>query len=176
MNFTELKNFMDHLTSWRMPGNGIVIYKDNKEVFSYTSGYANIEDKTPFSNDMHLHIYSCSKPATITAVMQLIEKGLITTDTPLYDIIPEYKKMYVKTESGIEEAKNHITIHHLLTMTAGLTYNCETPAFKKAYEETKGRMNTTTVIKHLASDPLLFNPGEGYNYSLCHDVLAAVLG
>ena len=34
MNFTELKNFMDRLTAWRIPGNAISVWKDGEEVFS----------------------------------------------------------------------------------------------------------------------------------------------
>lgn len=40
MDFTALKQFMDRLTAWRIPGNTINVYHDNEKVFSYSSGYA----------------------------------------------------------------------------------------------------------------------------------------
>ena len=43
MNFQSMRNFLDHLTSWRIPGNVMVVYKDGEKVFEYTSGYSNIE-------------------------------------------------------------------------------------------------------------------------------------
>lgn len=44
MNFDYLKNFMDNLTAWRIPGNSICVYCDNKEVFRYSSGYNDVEN------------------------------------------------------------------------------------------------------------------------------------
>ena len=41
MNFENLKNFMDSLTDWIIPGNSAVVYKDGKKVFEYGSGYSN---------------------------------------------------------------------------------------------------------------------------------------
>lgn len=37
MNFEYMKNFMDSLTEWIIPGNSVVIYKDGKKVFEYSS-------------------------------------------------------------------------------------------------------------------------------------------
>ena len=45
MDFTNLKEFMDSLTDWIIPGNSIVVYKDNEQVFSYQSGYSDLENK-----------------------------------------------------------------------------------------------------------------------------------
>ena len=47
MNFTELKNLMDRLTAWRIPGNAISVWKDGEEVFSYQSGFADLENVVP---------------------------------------------------------------------------------------------------------------------------------
>ena len=43
MDFTILKEFMDRLTAWRMPGNSIRVYLGQDEVFRYSSGYSNVE-------------------------------------------------------------------------------------------------------------------------------------
>ena len=45
MNFEYMKNFMDSLTEWIIPGNSVVIYKDGKKVFEYSSGYSDLEKK-----------------------------------------------------------------------------------------------------------------------------------
>lgn len=175
MDFTELKEFLDHLTSWRIPGNGVKVCLEGKEVFSYTSGYADVENKIPMTLDHYVNIYSCSKVATVTAALQLYEQGKFLLDDPLYAFIPEYKEMYIAGENGPVKAENPITLRHLFTMTSGLTYNRKTQAFEKARELTGGKMDTLTVIRCLASDPLAFEPGERWNYSLSHDVLAAVV-
>jgi CubicO group peptidase (beta-lactamase class C family) len=83
--------------------------------------------------------------------------------------------MTVKTKNGIEKAKNPIRIHHLFEMTAGLNYNLQTPALKEYYAAGDGRCPTVELVNQLAKSPLEFEPGEGWLYSLAHDVLAALL-
>lgn len=176
MDFSLMKDFMDRLTAWRIPGNSISVCVGNKEVFKYQSGYENLEKKIKMSDDKLFNVYSCTKPLTVTAALQLYEKGYFLLDDPLYDFIPEYKNMTVRdSEGNITEAKNHITLRHLFTMTSGLTYNSSTPAFDKAREITGGKMDTITVAKCMAEDPLAFEPGEDWRYSFSHDVLAAVV-
>ena len=172
MDFTPLKEFMDYLTAWRIPGNSIRISIEGKEVFTYASGYADVQTKEPMTTKHLVNLYSCSKPVTVTAALQLYEQGKIKLDDPLYAYIPEYRQMYLADGSV---AKNPITLRHLFTMTSGLTYNTKTEAFDKARELTEGKMDTLTVIRCLAQDPLSFEPGTKWQYSLSHDVLAAVV-
>ena len=174
MNFEYMKNFMDSLTEWIIPGNSVVIYKDGKKVFEYSSGYSDLEKKIKKTGEEQLYIYSCSKVATVTAALQLYEQGKFLLSDPLYEYLPEFKKMYVKDGDRIKAAENPITIRDLFTMTAGLSYATNTSAFEKARKLTDGKMDTRTVIKCLAEEPLLFEPGARWNYSLCHDVLAVL--
>lgn len=175
MDFTALKDFMDHLTSWRIPGNGVIVCLEGKEVFSYTSGYADVEKQIPMTLDHYINIYSCSKVATVVAALQLLEQGAFRLEDPLYAYIPEYRQMHIADKTGVRPAEKPITLRNLFTMTSGLTYNRETQAFQKARELTKGNMDTLTVVRCLASDPLAFEPGQRWNYSLSHDVLGAVV-
>ncbi len=176
MNFENLKNFMDHLTSWRIPGNTVRVYLKNKEVFRYSSGYSDLENKTKMNGDELFYIYSCSKLTTVTAAMQLLERGCFLLDDPLQLYIPEFRNMTVMDGDGnISEAKTPITVRNLFTMTAGFDYNFNREAFARARELTGGKMNTLDVIKCVASEPLCFNPGEKWQYSIGHDVLAALV-
>lgn len=177
MNFELLKNFMDRLTAWRIPGNEISVCMRNKEVFRYASGFSDYENKIPMETGKWLfNIYSASKPATVTGVMQLYEKGIFLLDDPLYDFIPEFKDLYVhKPDGSVEKAQNPITIRHLLSMMSGITYNTDSDGFKKAFEKTNGKMTTLEVIKCLAEDGVVFEPGTDWRYGLNHDVLAAVV-
>ena len=58
-------------------------------------------------------------------------------------------------------------------MTAGLTYDRDTPQIRAAYERTGGRLPTREISRALAETPLIFQPGTAWRYSLCHDLLAA---
>ena len=176
MDFSLLKEFMQYLSDTMVPGNSISIYLGGKQVFNHSTGYSDLEAKKPMTGNEYLNIYSCSKLTTVTAALQLLERGRFLVNDPLYDYIPEYKDMYVKTADGdVIKAKNHITIKHLFTMTAGFTYNFWSDSFKKASELTGGKMDTVRVIKCMAQDPLSFEPGTHWQYSLCHDVLAALV-
>lgn len=176
MQFDKLKDFMDRLTEWKIPGNSISVCIGNEEVFSYQSGYSDVENKIPMSGNELFNIYSCSKVATVTAGLQLYERGYFLLDDPLYDFLPEYKQMYIKEENGnLTKAKNPITMRHLFTMTSGMDYNRENEAVEKARKITDGRMDTVTVARCLAERPLCFEPGSMWMYGMSHDVLAAVI-
>ena len=94
MNFTPIKEFMGMLTDWRIPGNSIKITLKNKEVFSFQSGFEDVKNKIPMSENLLFNIYSCSKPITVIAALQLYEKGYFLLDDPLYSFIPEYRDIY----------------------------------------------------------------------------------
>lgn len=176
MDFQLMRDFLDHLTSWRIPGNVMVICKDGEPLFEYTSGYSDIEKGEKMSPDKFFYIYSCSKITTTLCALKLWEDGLYNIDDPLYDFIPEYKDMYVKRENGdIIKSPVPITVRNLFTMTAGFNYNFNVPGIKKAGEITNGKYDTLETIKCLAAEPLSFVPGEMWCYSLCHDVLGGFI-
>ena len=60
-------------------------------------------------------------------------------------------------------------------MSAGLNYDLNTPFVRKVKEETGGRCPTREVARAIAQNPLSFEPGTHWQYSLCHDVLAALV-
>lgn len=175
MNFNILKDFVNSLTDWIIPGNSVVVYKDNEKVFEYSSGYADIENKIKMDADKHLFIYSCSKVATVVAALQLIEAGKMSLDDPLYKFLPEYKNMTIRTGKGPIHCTKDITIWNLFTMTAGFSYTRSAPWYQKALELTNGKMDTLSVFKCHAEEPLYFEPSSNWSYSLCHDVLAGVI-
>ncbi len=176
MDFQNVKIFMDNMALDRTPGNAVEIYVDNKRVFSYQSGYSDLEKRIPLDGSESYYIYSCSKITTVTAALQLLEQGYFAVTDPLYEYIPEYRYMSVReTDGSLREAKQAITIGDLFSMTAGLTYDMRTEAFQRAENITGGKMNTETVVRCIASDPLSFEPGLYWQYSLCHDVLAGLV-
>ncbi len=176
MDFTYLKKFLDHMAAERTPGNAVTVYQGGELVYQYASGYADLESQTPLTGDELFNIYSCSKITTVTAGVQLLERGAFLLSDPLYEYMPEFREMYIRQADGeIVKAKNPIRVGHLFTMTAGFNYNFNVPAFEKARQLTNGRMDTVDVIRCLAEEPLSFEPGTHWQYSLCHDVLAGFI-
>lgn len=176
MDFTPLREFMDGMAREHTSGNAIEVYLNGKRVFQHMSGYADLETKTPLDGTELYNIYSCSKVATVTAGMQLVEKGALHLEEPLSRYMPEFEHMKVRGEDGnLTVAKRPIYIADLFTMTAGFDYNLNAPGFVRAKGLTNGRMDTVEVIREVAKDPLSFEPGSHWQYSICHDVLAAVV-
>ena len=173
--FQDLITFMDSFLEMGIPGYDCIIYKDGKEVFRHMNGYTSLEEKTPVTGKERYNIYSCSKPITCTAALQLWEKGAFSLDEKLSAYMPEFRKMTVKTDDGIRTAKTEITIRDLFCMTAGFSYNISSPMLKQCKIDTDGRCPTRKTMEYLAQEPLLFDPGARWNYSLCHDVLAALV-
>ena len=172
---TELKNFLDSLVKRGIPGCDCAIRHNRRPVFRHMAGYADSAGKKPVTDGQIYWIYSVTKLFTCTAVMQLIEKGSIGLDDPVCDYLPDYRNLTVKHGSSIKRAENTMTIRHLLSMQSGLNYNLNAPSIQRALQETDGQATTSQVVEALAEEPLDFEPGTHYQYSLSHDVLGAVI-
>ncbi len=173
--FEKTKAFCDSFLELGVPGFDFAVYQDGKCILRHINGYSDLENKVKMNGTERYNIYSCSKVITCVAAMQLWEKGLFSLEDKLSDYMPEFKEMTVKTEDGTKNAENPILIKHLFEMTAGFSYNCRSPQIIAAISETDGKCPTRETMKYLAKEPLLFEPGDRWEYSLCHDVLAALV-
>ena len=173
--FAQTKALCRHFLKVGIPGFDLIVYKDGQCILRHMGGYADLENKLPMEGKEKFHIYSCSKLFTCVAAMQLWEKGMFSLADDLADYLPAFREMTVKTEAGIEKAKNPIKIHHLFEMTAGLNYDLQTPALQAYYDACDRCCPTVELVNALAKTPLDFEPGTGWQYSLCHDVLAALV-
>lgn len=173
--FESLAELTDKIIASGIPGNDCILMKDGKVIYRRYAGYSDAEAKIPMSGKERYNIYSCSKPITCVAAMQLWERGGFSLDDALSDYLPAFREMTVQTPEGIKKAQKPIRIHHLFEMTAGLSYRLDTPAILQCKKETEGKCPTVRAAEAIAQSPLLFEPGERWEYSLCHDVLAALV-
>jgi CubicO group peptidase (beta-lactamase class C family) len=136
--------------------------------------------------DAMFRICSMTKPITSVAVMMLYEEGRFLLEDPVSKYLPEFKnpKVLVRPASGEPysiPATKEITVRDLLRHTSGITYQWNGdlgPMYESAgvasgllqYEGTIG-----DSVKHLAAQPLLFNPGSRFEYSLGVDVLGRLV-
>lgn len=171
----EVLKLLKQFETMGIPSVDCIVYHKGKCVFRYKSGYSDEARTKPVDGTERYNIYSCSKVITCTAVMQLVENDVIRLDDAVYEYLPEFRDMKKTVDGRLEAVKNTMTIRHLLTMTAGLTYNTGSENIRRGQQETGGRMQTREAMKYLACDPLVFEPGSSWQYSLCHDVLAAVV-
>ena len=172
--FEQTKAKCDEFLELGIPGFDLLVYKDGKEYFRYMGGYRDLENKLPVQGDERYRIYSCTKPITVVAAMQLWEQGKFDLDDLVSDYLPAYKEQTVQDENGIRKATQPMRVRHLFTMTAGFSYDYHTPELEKL-AQAEPNPTTRQVADALGKEHLLFEPGDRYNYSLCHDVLGALI-
>lgn len=176
MNFDRLTQFIDSLLSYGIPGSDLLIQKNHQTIYRHFHGWRDREAQIPLDGTELYYLYSCSKITTVTAAMQLYEKGLFLLDDPLSLYLPEFERMQVQMEDGsLHPAEHPILIRHLFAMTAGFNYDLDIPGLSDVRAVTGGACPTREVMKLIARTSLSFEPGTRWQYSLCHDVLAGVV-
>lgn len=174
MNTFELDQYLDRLPGFGIPACDFAISHRGKLVYRHLTGFADHAKTRPLSEHDIYQIYSVSKVTTCVCTMQLVEEGRIQLDDPVSKYLPAFAHLTVRQPDGsVAPAKKTMTILHLFTMTAGLDYDLQTEAIQKA--SARPGANTVSMVSVLAEAPLHFEPGTHYRYSLCHDVLAAVV-
>jgi len=124
---------------------GEIIYKN-------AVGYANIEDSILNTVDTKFRIASFTKPFTAMLILQLIEDGKVELDGKLINYLPEFK-----VNGG-----DKITIHQLLTHTAGITGH---PRIINLSDIEKQHYSRAELLELIMSYKLVFEPGKGREYS-----------
>lgn len=129
-----------------IPGVSIAIIKDGKVIKNQGYGLANVETNTPVTSETVFKIGSISKPIIAMGIMLLVEEGKISLD----DKVSKYLE-------GTPETWKDITVRHLLSHTSGIIR--EAPGFDPAKIQPDA-----DVIKTAYQSPLVFTPGEKYQY------------
>jgi len=126
-------------------------------------------------------IYSMTKPIVSFVAMQLIGEKRLKLDDHVAKFIPAMSELKVLDNNGNSEPlSTPITIEHLLTHTAGFSYDfLPDCAVAQMYRETelsgRGDRPLAEVIGLLTALPLAYQPGTKWRYSVATDVLAHVL-
>jgi len=196
MKFNKLKNALDSIIeTYGTPGVDCIVYKEHKEIFRYFSGVSDIENKKEINGNELYIIFSMTKMITCTCALQLFEQGKFAMDDPISKYLPEFERMSItndaldgekaleissgktygeSTSSSLDGyAKNPITVKDLFTMGAGLDYDLSATGIKEAIAN--GKTSTRELVGALSKTILGFEPGTRFRYSLCHDVLGALI-
>lgn len=112
---TELDNVVDsEFKRLRMPGLACLAVKDDSVVYLGLRGYANKNEKKVFTDQTRMLIASTSKTVTLTAIMQLYEKGLINLDSDINLYLPFHVR-------NPHYSDYPITVRMLLTHTSSIS-------------------------------------------------------
>jgi len=131
-----------------------------------------------YKPDDVFRIYSMTKPITAVAALILMEEGQLLLTDPVARYLPEFGEMQVlEADGSLRAATRPMTIRHLLTHTAGLSYGGYEHAVSKRYEASDhwSASSLEEFSKRIARLPLAADPGTFWHYSVSLDVLGRVI-
>ena len=157
----------------------------------------NVDHFDPDS-DTKFALLDLSKPLVAIAALKLWEEGRLELDVPISMYLPEFKKMSSKSSADDKAA---IKVKDLFTHTAGFANNLDhksgarglsgSAAPKRDLFKTYQDKNLFTLksllspefegrplaihVEELSTEPLLYEPGSSFEYSVSTEVLARII-
>ena len=144
-----------------VPGLSVAVGAGDVITWAQGFGVADLEQNVPVRPETVFRLASISKPITATAVMQLVERGLVSLEDPIQRFVPGFPR----------KSLGEVRIRHLLSHTSGIRhYRGDEFTINDYYPSLERAM---AVFK---DDPLLFAPGDQYHYSTYgYNLLAGVV-
>ncbi len=166
--------FSQAVESKKMPGIVAAAVTDNGVLYEGAFGTREIGKNTPMTLDTVVWIASMTKAITATAAMQLVEKGKLSLERAASEVVAELAQ--AKVLEGFAPAgtprlrapKRPITLRHLLTHTAGYSYEIWSPDIAR-YQQVTNTPGITTCTNAALTTPLLFDPGDRWQYGISID-------
>jgi CubicO group peptidase (beta-lactamase class C family) len=151
----KLDTHMSRLEAYGFSGS-LLVAKGGEVILDKGYGFADAQGKVPFTAETAFDIGSITKQFTAAAILKLEMQGKLSVGDPLSKWI-----------EGVPEDKKGITLHHLLTHSAGLV-----DVLGDDYEE----MPRERLVKEALGSKLLWAPGTRYEYSnVGYSLLATVV-
>ncbi len=162
-----------------------LIARDGDVVYHKSFGFADIESGKPMQTDSIFRIASMTKAITSVAVMILYERGYFQLNDPVADFIPAFANPRVAvsydehgTVTETRPAAREIRIIDLLSHSSGISYGFIDQPLQRSYIAagvidgvTAKSIKLADVMRQLAGQPLLFDPGSRFAYGLNTDLL-----
>jgi CubicO group peptidase (beta-lactamase class C family) len=163
------------LAERRLVGAVILIAQDGERIYHRAAGLADREAGRPMHKDALFRLASVSKPIVSAAALTLIAQGRLRLDDRVDQWLPAFRPRL--PDGTVPD----ITIRHLMTHTAGLSYRFFQPegGFYARAGVSDGmdrvQFGLDENLRRIAEAPLLYAPGTAWAYSIATDVLGAVI-
>ncbi len=154
-----------------VPGVVAMAIADDATIYEGAFGSRRLGSDRPMTLDTVVWIASMTKPLTSAAAMQLVEQGRLELDEPAARRVPELASVQVLEGFDahgrplLRAPRRPVTLRHLLTHTAGYGYGIWNAPVAR-YLEATGLPTTATCRNEALGLPLLFDPGERWNYGI----------
>jgi CubicO group peptidase (beta-lactamase class C family) len=173
----------------KIAGAVALVARNGTIAYHKSFGYADLDSRTPMRNDAIFRIASMTKAVTSVGVMILYERGHFLLNDPVSRFIPEFAEPEVAVsfdeDGNVTEtrpASREISILDLLSHSSGITYKFLGDALAHSYEKadvieglTVRDVTLEQGMRRLATQPLLFDPGDGFAYGLNTDLLGYLI-
>lgn len=194
VNYERLKRIDnvvdDYISKKWITGVVTIVVKDNQVIQYKGYGYSDYETKKRMDSNAIFRIASQTKALTTTGILILYEQGKLGLDQSISSFIPAFKNPVVLDKYNASDttyttvpAKREITFRDLLTQTSGIDYaEIGSDNMKAIYAKAKipsgiGNIKAGLLDKmsELGKLPLLFQPGEKWQYGLNTDLLGCLI-
>src|SRR3954469_8004092 len=164
-----------------VPGVVAMAASEAGPLYEGAFGRRDVENGPAMTPDTVFRIASMTKAVTSVAAMQLVEEGRLDLDAPVPHLgEPALNAPFVLAgfdadgKPRLRPAQRPITLKHLLTHTAGFTYDWSNPNTKR-FVETTGMPVTATGKRAALRQPLAFDPGERWEYGINIDWIGVLI-
>lgn len=160
--------------------NAVAIVANREGVlYRGSAGVVSPTDDTPVDANTVYRIMSMTKIITTTVALQLVEKGALDLDAPVAQYYPDFAKRKILTgfdgdTPQFADPTRQATVKQLITHTAGQGYMFFNSDLHK-WEDVTGYPGILCGKPEMLDSPLLFEPGERFEYGINTDVLGAVV-
>jgi len=152
---------------------GVVAMATDRNGTTYEGAFGKrvLGQPAPMTVDTVVWIASMTKALAAAGVMQLVEQGKLDLDAPAAKVVPDIGKAEVLEgfdaggQPRTRKPKRDITLRHLLTHTAGFSYDLWSTDIVK-YQEVKKIPGIISCQNVALTTPLLFDPGEKWDYGI----------
>ncbi|WP_208811200.1 serine hydrolase domain-containing protein [Micromonospora echinofusca] len=165
----------DAVGEQRVVGTAVLVAHRGEVVYSRHAGWADREAGVPVAPGHVFRLASMTKPVVSAAALALVDRGALTLDTPVHEVLPYFRP---RLADGSEPT---ITLRQLLAHTSGLSYGFLSPdnePYRSAGVSDGGDASGITLtenLRRLAGVPLMFAPDSEWGYSLGTDVAGAMV-
>jgi len=152
---------------------GVVACVTDRSGTTYEAGFGKrtLGEPADMTPDTVVWIASMTKAITGAAVMQQVERGHLELDAPARSVLRYLGE--VEVLEGFDDAgmprtrapRREITLRHLLTHTSGFSYEFWNENIG-SYQQATGIPDTNSCRNAALTTPLLFDPGERWDYGI----------
>jgi methyl acetate hydrolase len=153
----------------RVPGVVAIATDRNDNVYECAAGKRVLGQEADMTPDTVFAIFSTTKAITGTACLRLVEDGKLDLDAPAKKYAPDLGKLQVldgfdaEGKPKLRPPKRDVTTRMLLLHTAGFGYDFFNEKYNRLAQE-HGQPSVITSLKASLNTPLLFDPGDDWEY------------